>query len=1043
MNRTAGTKSGRTKRALSTLAIFLGCVLLISSALQGTFTSPSYPTILGFERANPVYEMPVVIGTEQNQLGLPDSLRAVLPLASLDLANEAESGEPTGETGFRQTQPLAREDGGYNYEQYGYAAPENESALRAAGALVIYTLNSEDGAEAYRIHGTYGGENEGFYACDQGGDITGVVVDVPVIWYGAYDAETPDTYTFTARITGYDYAGEIPTAVVMVMSEEQEGQIALSGASRAEMSTRAIDYTLADLAIAGRNDLIKNVDGLHWRVIKKQELNGVNYYLLVTSTTHHHHQGTTSRFSSTSTNYNGSELQKRMTDHYNSYPTIRAIAVVPDLGVLSSEGAISQPTAVMAMDTTQKTDIMFALSLQDYINWNNGIKTPLYAPLNDNNYGQRSWSRTPRTGDELWAMWNVPSSYSGVDGGVKYNSYTQIGEIPAVWVNGDAVWRKINLHYVDTDGKTIAKSEIEPVFVGNTLTLENAHKKPINGYAYKEYKKGSLTNPSEGSGFKNPTLNKAEVIANTDIYLIYEKTASDVTVTVHYINKDNGGAIGTPTYKTYSVPVGGTFLLPLQEIPNITGFEYKNEWKVGLSGAVKTDAYVIVDLITSNTDVYLLYEKPKAPASDVKNAYVNGAGTAQNGTFSHPVPVALGDKIKYTITTVNKKQPGVSDAKYDILFVLDWSQSMDIGWMYGSGPDERSARDYELDVMLDMFDMIADVYPESRVAVMAMNSTGMHDDLARTYLQYDTVFLTPSEYKNGGRAAMAATFTEPWKNATEDPATFLNAAIYKLKGMNNIPMGGNAGGAKYILPRTAPDGENLDDRIPVIVLISDFQIPRNQKVGGLSGTNYWQDAMRNRATTFGTSYPDGIMLAVRFDHLGNHTGLNEEYSTSEFDGYLTANVSPATAAFPPAGKPHWGFTKVDMGTPYQNALGAIKDKFIALAPPPEGTIITDKVPEGLEVDVGSISHKGVYDPGTRVITWDLSLENEGEITVAFTATVKQQNQTFANTATIEYETKATTNTTYHKSQNQNMDVTITKTVKGKYANLMNPFDFTV
>jgi hypothetical protein len=55
------------------------------------------------------------------------------------------------------------------------------------------------------------------------------------------------------------------------------------------------------------------------------------------------------------------------------------------------------------------------------------------------------------------------------------------------------------------------------------------HVPEISGYEYIQWKKGLSGAPQSGS-FPNPTLSSAEVIAGMDIYLIYEKTGTDVTV---------------------------------------------------------------------------------------------------------------------------------------------------------------------------------------------------------------------------------------------------------------------------------------------------------------------------------------------------------------------------------------------------------------------------------------------------------------------------------------------------------------------------------
>ena len=414
-------------------------------------------------------------------------------------------------------------------------------------------------------------------------------------------------------------------------------------------------------------------------------------------------------------------------------------------------------------------------------------------------------------------------------------------------------------------------------------------------------------------------------------------------------------------------------------------------------------------------------------ADGKKNAYINGSSAAVNGTAADPAMVELGDKIKYTVSTDNYKKPGapgVSGAKYDVLFVLDWSESMN-----GTMVPGQSARLYEKDVMLDMCDFVLSRYPDSRVAVMGMNAVGMNNRPTESFIQFQTDFLDPSQYKAKLPDIQAAFNIAP-RNTTEDLVSFLKAAYQKMTGQT-MPYGSaSVGGVNNTIPR---GGKDVDERIPVIMLISDFQIPSTQLK-----SEYWSYYMKTQADNFATKYKNGVLHTVRFDHSGNHAGGNAVYSTAQYDGYMTKYVAPA-------GRSHWRFTKVDRNTHYTDALTAIKGDFAAVIPPgPElGTIITDKVPEGLEVDGSSISHGGRYDQATRTITWDLAKEKEGAVTVSFTATVKKDGE-FENTAAIAFPdgAGARTNTTYHKAGG-NMDIIISKTVDGSYSDKNRDFKFSL
>ncbi|MCL2106821.1 MAG: SpaA isopeptide-forming pilin-related protein [Oscillospiraceae bacterium] len=125
--------------------------------------------------------------------------------------NEISEEEDIAEKGFRQTEPPPGEN-----DRHGYAAPEDEALLRESGQLVLYLLDRGEEDGAFRVYGTYDGENEGFYACDENGSVTGVIRDIPVTWNGAYDGDTPGVYTLKARIAGYHYSGAMPAAVIEV-----------------------------------------------------------------------------------------------------------------------------------------------------------------------------------------------------------------------------------------------------------------------------------------------------------------------------------------------------------------------------------------------------------------------------------------------------------------------------------------------------------------------------------------------------------------------------------------------------------------------------------------------------------------------------------------------------------------------------------------------------------------------------------------------------------------------------------------------------------
>lgn len=95
------------------------------------------------------------------------------------------------------------------------AVPEDTHGYQSAeGDLYTYS-------DQYRTYGSLNGGVPAWYACDENGNINGVVMEIPVTWTsGDYDKNTPGTYTFTAQFSGYSYAGTPPYALVTV---EEEG----------------------------------------------------------------------------------------------------------------------------------------------------------------------------------------------------------------------------------------------------------------------------------------------------------------------------------------------------------------------------------------------------------------------------------------------------------------------------------------------------------------------------------------------------------------------------------------------------------------------------------------------------------------------------------------------------------------------------------------------------------------------------------------------------------------------------------------------------
>ncbi|MDR0205804.1 MAG: hypothetical protein LBI45_00865 [Bacteroidales bacterium] len=338
----------------------------------------------------------------------------------------------------------------------------------------------------------------------------------------------------------------------------------LFGSFLLPLKSNAETVTLANLKKAKKHDQV-SIDNRTWNVVRTQVVAGDTCVFLALAVQTNYNNGEASSFSKTSTDYNTSLLRTRMTNYYNSFPTIKAIANKPNL-----TNTYSLPTTEMA--GSQTVDIMFAMSYTDAVEWNGGKITPLSPPLS--NYGTRFWLRTPRTTTEVYGVY--PGGKT-IDAGLHYIS-SIIADVPAVWVNANAVARNVNVYYVDSSDAPIGapNSTTYTVTVGEPFTMIYSNVPTIANYEYVAWKKGISGTP-QSSPFPNPTLLSSEVIAGKDIYLIYNMKEPEeddiniieveicagnrVTFTATPINggssptwqwRKNGEDIIGATYDTYS-----------------------------------------------------------------------------------------------------------------------------------------------------------------------------------------------------------------------------------------------------------------------------------------------------------------------------------------------------------------------------------------------------------------------------------------------------------------------------------------------------------
>ena len=210
----------RFKRATPSyrlICMVLAAVLLLALAVPGLAEHQWSDRIRSFERVDPVYDEAVELGTAQESLHLPETLRAIVDIPEeLDVATFVQAA-PEADTSDGSTS--------FDYYWYGYVAPQDADALVEAGEKAIYTIYYADGQLAYRLYGSIAGSENLWFACDEAGNITGAVLDIPVTWSGSYDGETAGTYTFTASVSAespYHWSGSAPSAQIYVLAGSTE-----------------------------------------------------------------------------------------------------------------------------------------------------------------------------------------------------------------------------------------------------------------------------------------------------------------------------------------------------------------------------------------------------------------------------------------------------------------------------------------------------------------------------------------------------------------------------------------------------------------------------------------------------------------------------------------------------------------------------------------------------------------------------------------------------------------------------------------------------
>jgi hypothetical protein len=157
-----------------------------------------------------------------------------------------------------------------------------------------------------------------------------------------------------------------------------------------------------------------SIDGLPWYVADKTVIGGKTYDMLVCKFILDYNVAFNDPRNS---NYNGSNLQAKMTGLYNRMVDMKKIAVLANLGD-HSQGFITQPTTTMA--GTKIIDVFFAPTYRDVLNI--GAQAYRYD-------SKQYWTRSPITRETAFEV----NCNGKIIGPAVTNAYS-IGAVPCVWV---------------------------------------------------------------------------------------------------------------------------------------------------------------------------------------------------------------------------------------------------------------------------------------------------------------------------------------------------------------------------------------------------------------------------------------------------------------------------------------------------------------------------------------------------------------------------------------------------------------------------------
>lgn len=261
--------------------------------------------------------------------------------------------------------------------------------------------------------------------------------------------------------------------------------------------------------------------------------------------------------------------------------------------------------------------------------------------------------------------------------------------------------------------------------------------------------------------------------------------------------------------------------------------------------------------------------------------------------------------LEYSLSTV-LGLPASQSVKYDVMFVLDWSNSMNLG--LAGLPKNLSPRLHAKELIMELATLVLNDYQGSRVRLFGLNSPTTN---GAVNIDIDTKFFGK---ENNWEATIKNAYNKGVSNSNDNQVGNLETVVPIMKSERN------------------------PESVPVLIYLTDFQLAKDNYPN--SKTKNPLTEYRKILTEYNSLSPAGdqgpIYLAVRYDHKGNYKpgGLGDQATwaggivgtAGETPSY-TYNMLQDDVV---KGRKNWGWMAVTAtGKPNANATSAT-EKFMAL-----------------------------------------------------------------------------------------------------------------